>query len=107
MKEKAEKLTLGSHVALKALLNERWLLVDATFGGQYRNLGFTVNEWAGKSDTKLAVEPVGELKEFDSLRKMDEYIERLHDKKPDKKEREEYFREFNEWLSSTVDSKNL
>ena len=101
LKKMAEELSPGSHLALKVFLRGKWLLVDATFGEQYKKLGFVVNEWDGESSTRLAVNPIDKLKEFESLEEANNYILALHAKKPDKEKRDRYFEKFNEWIGAS------
>jgi len=100
LKEKARKLTPGLHLFLRVLIDGKWLDVDATWNSAMKKHGFPVNDWDGRSSTGLAVKPLGEMQEFDSLEGVDGYVYEHHKDKPDRKEREEYFREFNEWLES-------
>ena len=55
------KLPDDHHMACKAVINERLVLVDATVDPALEKLGLPVNKsWDGISDTLLAVEPSGE-----------------------------------------------
>ena len=57
----AEKLPVTYHLACKALIKEKWVLLDATWDPALAIVGFPVNiDWDGESDTKLAVESEGE-----------------------------------------------
>jgi len=58
----AEVVPIGYHLACKARIENRWLVVDATWDRRLARVGFPVNEsWDGASDTKLAVEPLDEM----------------------------------------------
>jgi len=49
------------HMACKAVINDRLVLIDATVDPALEKLGLPVNKsWDGISDTMLAVEPSGE-----------------------------------------------
>jgi transglutaminase-like putative cysteine protease len=57
-----KRLPQGNHLAVKALINGRWILVDATWDPPLKKAGFPVNEdWDGVSDTKNAVIPTKEV----------------------------------------------
>ena len=57
----AEKLPLTYHLACRARIDGKWVLLDATWDPTLAIAGFPVNiDWDGKSDTTLAVEPEGE-----------------------------------------------
>lgn len=62
LKELAEKLPLNYHFACKAFIEDKWILVDATWDIGLQKFGFIVNEnWDGVSETKNAVEPLKEI----------------------------------------------
>lgn len=49
-------LPYAYHLAIKAYINNKWILVDATYDIPLSKAGFPVTEnWDGKSDTKNAV----------------------------------------------------
>ena len=57
-----KKIPFGNHLACKVLIDDRWVLVDATWDPPLRKAGFPVNErWDGVSDTKNAVTPISEV----------------------------------------------
>lgn len=45
------------HLFLEILIEGRWVVLDATWDSGLRGI-LPVNEWDGKSDTKIAVEPL-------------------------------------------------
>ena len=47
----------ATHLYLEFLINEKWVILDATWDCGLRNI-FEVNFWDGKNDTKIAVEPI-------------------------------------------------
>ncbi len=56
IEEVVQRLPVEYHLALHAFLDNRWVLVDATWDLPLRKAGFHVNEqWDGLSDTKNAV----------------------------------------------------
>lgn len=64
----------GTHLACQAYLNDRWVLVDATFENALKKYGFPVTEsWDGVSDTKNAVKPIREIV-HESLEERIEYV---------------------------------
>jgi len=57
-----EKMPVTAHLACKAYINNRWILVDATWDISLKKYGFPVNEkWDGVSDCRNAVTPVKEI----------------------------------------------
>ena len=55
----SEAVPISYHLACKARIEDRWVIVDATWDRPLARVGFPVNEgWDGASDTKLAVEPL-------------------------------------------------
>ena len=58
----AEVIPVTYHLACKARIQNRWVIVDATWDRPLARVGFPVNEsWDGAGDTKLAVEPLDDL----------------------------------------------
>lgn len=56
-----EKMPLIGHLACKAKIGNKWVLVDATWDKLIKKTGFPINEsWDGVSDTKCAVTAVKE-----------------------------------------------
>ena len=52
----------GTHLACKAYIEGKWILIDATWDVSLKRAGFPVNEkWDGISDTKNAVKPIIEI----------------------------------------------
>lgn len=57
-----KRMPAGNHLAVKALIGGKWVLVDATWDLPLKKAGFPVNEdWDGVSDTKNAVTPINEV----------------------------------------------
>jgi len=62
LKKLAAGSPIGYHVACKAYLKNRWVLVDATWDTALKKRGFPINDgWDGVSDTLNAVIPLEEL----------------------------------------------
>lgn len=62
IRELAEKAPTDYHLANKAFIDGKWVLVDATWDPPLAAVGFPVNEsWDGVSDTKNAVKPLQEI----------------------------------------------
>lgn len=62
IKKVAQNMPITAHLACKAYIDNKWVLVDATYDPPLKDVGFTVNEkWDGTSDTKNAVTPVKEV----------------------------------------------
>lgn len=58
----AEVAPTGYHLACKARIENRWVVIDATWDRPLTRVGFPVNEnWDGAGDTRLAVEPLDEM----------------------------------------------
>lgn len=59
-KDVVRKMPISYHVALKAVVNGVWRIIDVTWDSKLKKLGFPVNEnWNGNSDMRLAVVPEG------------------------------------------------
>ncbi|MFW5935899.1 MAG: transglutaminase domain-containing protein [Candidatus Hadarchaeota archaeon] len=75
--------------------NGDWLTVDATFDYPLKDY-FVVNEWDGKTDTRLSVKPV-EMWEVDDAENFKMYL--LNKLPPDvQKGRKRFLQKFSEWL---------
>ncbi|MFP3945386.1 MAG: transglutaminase domain-containing protein [Archaeoglobaceae archaeon] len=75
--------------------NGDWLTVDATFDYPLKDY-FVVNEWDGKTDTRLSVKPV-EMWEVDDAENFKIYL--LNKLPPDvQKGRKRFLQKFSEWL---------
>ena len=58
----AERAPLEYHLANKAFIDGKWVLVDATWDPAVAKAGFPVNhDWDGRSDTVNAVKPLREV----------------------------------------------
>lgn len=55
----ATGIPIAQHLACRACINNRWVLVDATWDRPLKSAGFPVNEhWDGRADTLCAVKPL-------------------------------------------------
>lgn len=62
LKAMLPQLPVGYHLAVKAHIDGRWILVDATWDMPLEAVGFPVNgSWDGSSDTRNAVTPIEEI----------------------------------------------
>jgi hypothetical protein len=59
LRELATGLPVSHHLACRVRINNRWVLVDATWDRPLKPAGFPVNEhWDGRADTLCAVKPL-------------------------------------------------
>jgi len=66
LRRMAEQLPTEYHLACRAFIDGRWVLVDATWDIPLKRAGFPVNEsWDGVSDTLNAVMPLEEIEHQD------------------------------------------
>jgi hypothetical protein len=62
LRKLVRRMPVTGHLACKALINGKWVLVDATWDLPLKKMGFPVNErWDGVSDTQNAVIPIEEI----------------------------------------------
>jgi hypothetical protein len=58
LRQLADDLPVAHHLACHVRINDRWVLVDATWDRPLKRAGFPVNEhWNGRADTLCAVKP--------------------------------------------------
>lgn len=58
----AQKMPVSAHLAIKANIDGKWVLLDATWDPKLAKLGFPVNDnWDGMSETVNAVKPLSEV----------------------------------------------
>jgi transglutaminase-like putative cysteine protease len=102
----ADGMPMGYHLACKACINGRWILVDATWDLPLKKLGFPVNEgWDGISDTLNAVKPEEEIIHENDRERL-EYIRRRRWGLLTEKEKalsRRFFDELNKWLQEVRD----
>jgi len=62
LKKLAKRASVTYHLACKAFIEKRWVLIDATWDSPLKKTGFLVNEdWDGRSPMKNAVKPLEEF----------------------------------------------
>ena len=108
LRKQAERLPVVFHMAIRAFLNNRWTLLDATWDPPLQKVGFPANiSWDGVSDCLLAVTPLpfpnGSVEILhDSIDERDEFYQ----KQAMDYEIEEvlalnvFYQDLNEWLDS-------
>ncbi|QQS61519.1 MAG: hypothetical protein IPN70_01120 [Candidatus Moraniibacteriota bacterium] len=87
---------LSSHVWLEVLIDDNWIIVDATWDISVRNI-LHVNEWDGKSNTETAVKPLDIFTPQKSADIMNG--ENDDDILSDLKINGEFYKAFNNWLA--------
>ena len=101
LKRLTKELSPAYHLAIKAKIEGRWVLVDATWDPPLAKLGFPVNDrWDGVSDTRNAVRPVAETEHATQEERYHyEMRKRGLLSEKDKKLYSEFIQKFNEWIS--------
>ena len=96
----AEKMPIGYHVACKAYINKKWIIIDATWDLPLKREGFPVNEdWDGISNTKNAVKPHKEIVHDNEYERMDYFrMKTAWHGKREETLNTEFYNEFNNWL---------
>lgn len=100
LRKLANAMPLEYHVACKAFINNKWILLDATWDPPLKTAGFPINEnWDGFSNTLNAVKPLEEIIHKNVQERMDyvrtktaHYTEKEHALK------NRFYSEFNKWL---------
>lgn len=85
----------STHLYLEALINKKWVIVDATWDIGLKKI-FKVNKWDGKSDTKLAVKPIDIFSPQKSADIMNS--ENYEEMKQDRKVNGKFYKALNKWL---------
>jgi len=85
-----------SHAYLEVEIDEDWKIIDPTWDKGLKNI-FLINEWDGKSNTKLAIPSIETLTPEESLKHL-KYITTLEGIESDLKENGEFYKAFNDWL---------
>jgi len=85
-----------THVWLEVNIDNEWVVVDATWDIGLKNI-FHINEWDGKSNTKIAVRPL----EIFSLQKSAEIMGSENDEYilNDLKTNGEFYKALNDWFA--------
>ncbi|UCC11459.1 MAG: hypothetical protein JSW02_08905 [candidate division WOR-3 bacterium] len=97
-----QNMPVEYHVACKAYIDNKWVLVDATWDRALKSGGFVVNEdWDGESDTFNAVNPLNEILHKNVRKRMD-YVQSKTAYMSDecKEVQYEFYREFSRWLAA-------
>lgn len=100
LKKLAQGSPIGYHVACRALIEKRWVLVDATWDRGLEKAGFPVNvKWDGVSDTLNAVTPFEEVI-HESLQDRLEYVKKKKElySEEEKAIYAKFIEDFNSWL---------
>ncbi|MCK5025100.1 MAG: hypothetical protein KAS15_00810, partial [Nanoarchaeota archaeon] len=84
-----------THTYLEIYLDDTWKILDATWDSGLKNI-FQINEWDGKSDTEIALEPIETFTPERSLEIVKNQNESLI--KKDLKINREFYKAFNGWL---------
>ena len=96
----AEQMPLGYHLACKAYLGERWILVDATWDPPLARIGCPINErWDGFAETQIALVSVDEIV-HETAEERGEYVRAQTAWHTQKEESliDAFHGEFNRWL---------
>ena len=69
---------IDPHKFFKIFIDNKWVIIDATWDNKLKNLGFIVNEnWDGNSDMELTVKPIKILETESPIESKKEIIEEL------------------------------
>ncbi len=100
LRQMAEQMPLEYHVACKVFINQKWILLDATWDQPLKRAGFPVNEtWDGMSDTLNAVRPLDEIVHKDVQERIEYVREKTaHFTDTENLLRLNFYYEFNKWL---------
>jgi hypothetical protein len=60
LKNLVEEMPINTHLALRVKIEDDFVLVDATLDPKLKILGLPINDWDGKSNTLLPIQPLGE-----------------------------------------------
>lgn len=60
LKKLAGEMPINTHLALRVKVEDKFVLVDATLDPKLKILGLPINDWDGKGDTLLPIQPLGE-----------------------------------------------
>ncbi|MEI8349077.1 MAG: transglutaminase family protein [Candidatus Omnitrophota bacterium] len=100
IKQLVEQLPVGYHLACKAYIEKKWVLVDATWDKPLKAYGFSVNEhWDGLSATENAVVVLEEITHKDAADRCSyETQKRSGYSDNEKALYTEFIEQFNQWL---------
>ncbi|RJO63666.1 MAG: hypothetical protein C4540_06820 [Candidatus Omnitrophota bacterium] len=100
LKGLAEGTPIAYHVACKANIEGRWVLIDVTWDSHLQKAGFPVNEaWDGLHDTQNAYMPLEEIP-HKNLEQRLEFVKKKRNLYTDKEKvvYAQFTLEFNSWL---------
>ena len=60
LKKLVEEMPVNTHLALRVKIEDEFVLVDATLDPKLRILGIPINDWDGRGNTLLPIQPLGE-----------------------------------------------
>jgi hypothetical protein len=60
LKKLVEEMPINTHLALRVEIEDEFVLVDATLDPKLKILGLPINDWDGRSNTLLPIQPLGE-----------------------------------------------
>lgn len=96
--QKLEKISHDNdctHTYLEIKIGEKWKILDATWDSGLKNL-FHINQWDGKSNTKIAVKPTKTFTPQKSLEIVNNQNEEII--KKDLQINGKFYKGFNKWL---------
>jgi hypothetical protein len=104
LRKLADKLPVMPHLASKAYINGKWVLLDVTWDPSLKRVGFPVNEdWDGFSNTVNAVPPQEEII-HETIRERVEYLDSFESEPPYTEEQnrliDEFCTELNNWVEN-------
>ena len=100
LRKLADTMPLEYHVACKAYINKKWILLDATWDPPLKKAGFPINEnWDGFSNTLNAVKPLDEII-HENVQERIEYVraKTAHYTEKEHALKNRFYNEFNKWL---------
>lgn len=100
LRELTKKIPTGYHCAIRANINNKWVLVDATWDPITKKFGFPVNQnWDGEGDTLNAVKAQDEIL-FDKVLDRMEYVKNKKSLQSDEDKAlyAQFVEQFNLWL---------
>ena len=100
LKKLIPQLPTTYHLACKACIENKWVLIDATYDLALKKVNFPVNEdWDGLSDTQNAVTPIEEIIHANAEERVSfESSKRALYTVKDKELYAEFIDKFNSWL---------
>lgn len=100
LRKLADAMPLEYHVACKAYINKKWILLDATWDPPLKKAGFPINEnWDGFSNTLNAVKPLDEIILKNAQERIDYVrVNTAHYTEKENALKNRFYSEFNKWL---------